>query len=88
MCEVIQLISIADEIVHMLNMTAPKVIFCDADLVDTLREALRYVGAIGEVALYTVDKRVADVKSADDLIEPSAEANEQRKFVCVGANFR
>lgn len=71
----------ADEIANMLRLTRPKVLFCDAGCVDTVREALRQVEAIGDVVLYTVDKRLADVKSADDLIESYADAEEEQMFV-------
>lgn len=69
----------------MLRLTRPKVLFCDADVVATVRRAIEDLLMLGkgEIALYTVDRNVDGTKSAEDLTadKSNMDADAERDFV-------
>lgn len=69
----------------MFRITRPKLIICDAACVPTIREALSNIDSatVESVILYTVDERLAGVKSVEDLLLPSDTPLEEKLFVCT-----
>lgn len=64
-----------DEMAHMLNLTKPKLIFCDADNITTVREALKQLQI--SVPIFTFDRKVDGAGLVDDLfIETGTNIND------------
>lgn len=55
-----------EEIVHMLNITKPCVIFCDVDVYDKLVESLRESGI--DAKIITMNGRIVSCEHVDDLL--------------------
>lgn len=59
---------------HILRLTRPKVLFCDANVLATVRRALDLLSAANnvddaaEIVLYTVDCRADGAQFVDDLM--------------------
>lgn len=52
----------------MFTITSPKIVICDADVHPNVVEALRLIDDTVSVPVYTVDRRLNGIKSAEDLI--------------------
>lgn len=50
----------------MLRLTQPKVLFCDADNIDRVREALGVLDRV--VPIFTFDRKVDGARLVDDLL--------------------
>lgn len=55
-----------DDITHMFGLTNPKIIFCDADIIDLLKEALMRLGA--DIPIVSVGTRVDEYPFLEDLL--------------------
>lgn len=65
---------ISDEIVHMMKLTKPKLIFCEADNITTIIEALMQMGI--SVPIFTFDVTVKGARLVDELfIETGSNIN-------------
>lgn len=65
---------LADEIVHMLRLTQPKVLFCDADNIDRVRQSLAELDSV--VPIFTFDRKVDGARLVDDLMHETGTEND------------
>lgn len=64
-----------DEIIHMMELTKPKLIFCEADNLTTVRESLMQMHI--SVPVFTIDVMVEGVRFVDELfIETGIDINQ------------
>ncbi|XP_055531328.1 probable 4-coumarate--CoA ligase 1 [Wyeomyia smithii] len=56
-----------DDLIHMMKITQPKLVFCDADNLETVRKAIRQTGLPG-AELYALECESPDVRKAEDLL--------------------
>lgn len=56
---------ILDEMAHMMQLTKPKLIFCDAENITTVREALKQLHT--SVPIFTFDDKVDGARLVDEL---------------------
>lgn len=56
---------ILDEIAHIMQLTKPKLIFCDSDNITTVREALKQLDT--SVPIFTLDGKVDGARLVDEL---------------------
>uniref|UniRef100_A0A8W7PD93 AMP-dependent synthetase/ligase domain-containing protein n=1 Tax=Anopheles coluzzii TaxID=1518534 RepID=A0A8W7PD93_ANOCL len=59
-----------EDMAHMLRLTQPKMIFCDDDNVEVVRQAVCSV-LEGEIPIYVFESQRGDVKHAEDLLIPT-----------------
>lgn len=64
----------SDEMEHMLRITEPKVIFCDADNIARVRKALRTLARV--VPIFTFDRKVDGARLIDDLLHETGTENQ------------
>lgn len=62
------------EITHMFSITAPKIVFCDADVYDLVRECLTELE--NDASIFTFCGTADDSVSVEQLFEDTPEVNE------------
>lgn len=70
------------EVAHMLRLTRPRLVFCDACGVGRVREALAEIGE-PQLSVYTVDERVEGCKWLGDLCAPDGGVTEAEEAAFV-----